>query len=369
MKMAVGLVALAAASAAFANEVDLNNRKGLAAQRISDANSLVQNYGLQRVALDTYFHGPNGVNSLASQWLAESQKIVNASGALSGVQEITDPNAALQALKLVEKFYSDQGPLVAKLKDKSRVMKRNAERIKALNSSIAELPAPKTEELKALFTQLDDSRKRGLTATENIVTSVHGLEPKVLTLLSDARPLLVNRLKKTILENGWKELEAPLSAAADVMLFESEARPLIAELEAIDTRLTDATLNFAYYYATDSKSEADKACAAFDHKLAVIPLSEKSKRKGLDRKTALCGSAKVLWESLQQSGLTKVGMIKEYGALQKAQYRGICKGSSATVNCEKFATLAAIPSSTVDQMTEPQLRFYEEAWRGLGKSL
>ncbi|MDQ3231942.1 MAG: hypothetical protein M3Q07_08995, partial [Pseudobdellovibrionaceae bacterium] len=254
MKIAVGLTALGiAASAVFANEGDLNTRKGLAAQRINDASSLIQNYGLQRAAMDSYFHGPNGVNSLGSQWLGESQKIVTASEALSGVQHITDPNAVLQALKLVEKFYSDQGPVVSKLAEKSRIMKRNMGRIKTLNSSIAQLPAPKTEELKALYTQLEDSRKRCLTATETIVASVNGLEPKVLKLLSDARPLLVNRLKKMILENGWEELEVPLAAAADIMLFESEARPLIAELESIDTRLTDATLNFAYYYAMDSK--------------------------------------------------------------------------------------------------------------------
>lgn len=370
MRKAIGLMALAvAASAAFANEGDLSAKKGMATQRINDASSLIQNYGLQRVAMDSYFHGPTGMSPMASQWLEESQKIVTASGVLSGLHQITDPNAALQALRLVEKFYNEQGPMVGKLAEKSRTMKRNQERIKALTSAIAELPAPKTEELKALYAQLEDSRKRGLKATETISASVQNLEPKVLRLLSDARPLLVNRLKKIILENGWKELEAPLAAASDVMLFESEARPLIAELEAIDTRMTDATLNFAYYYAMDSKIEADKACAAFDHKLAAIPLSEKSQKKGLDRKTALCRSAKILWDGLQQSGLTKIEMIKEHAAIRKSQYLDTCKQASATVNCEKFATLAAIPPSAVDRMTEPQLRFYEESWRGMENSL
>lgn len=351
------------------SEATLDTRRADATQRINDATSLIQNYGLQKVALDTYFYGPRGVNTLASQWLSESQTIVNAIEALSTLKNVTDVSAARQAIQIVQSFYNNQGPAVARLTEKSKLMDTSAQRIRSLSANAKSIPGVKTEELKTLYQQLEDSRVRSEEATRSIKDSVLNLQPKILDILTTSKPILIGKLKKFILEKGWKELEGPVADAEALMTFESEARPLISQLENLEMALTDASLNFAFFRATDAKDEALNACAQFERKLSAIPLTTKYRTKSMDRKAAVCKAVDTMWASLLQSGLSKQDMVKEYGASRKAEFADACKQSSQVVNCEKFAILASIPASAIDRMTDEQLRFYEDGWYGLEKSL
>lgn len=370
-QLLIALLLLSAANLARAQESDteLTKRQDKATKIINDVGAIDRSAGYYKVALEQYFQGPNGIKQSTEHILQEFHNIVTELNHAANFARVVDEPSLQATLRGLDMTFSNNAQKFAELLNEIRKQQQPLKRLEALVKQADQVPQAKDTDLAKISSSVKQSAETTLTSAKALHKSLEDRASDIGKMLTIGRNAIIERLRLALLRQGLTRLQTALNTASDAMTYTTELVPKVLEIETHARALSRYASELAYFGAESERDAVRNKCAHFAVDIAAIHVTDAARQKALQRKEQLCAAVERDWNALADLG-SRVELIAQYAKVQEQKLAPHCATTTnATINCEKLAVLRATTRQDLNNMTDAQLKFYENAWREVALGL
>ena len=268
-------------------------------------------------------------------------------------------------LKALQNTFEKQSVHLQELRDLSeRVRRMKVKVLEALPPTISRyshLTRSQQEVVKQLNQRIQELRSSAETVDTKTMDYLGDM-----TLINDiSSQALIIKIKQELIDNGQYPVASSLKRYSEMVAFESTARPIINDLEALSFKMSDNSLDFAYFQAKSVHDRSISLCRKAQDAIRSSSLTPDYKSKAAARIEGLCQSIATNWNTFAASGLSQPEMVYEYSFLKFYEYQEACRSSSTDVDCERLKDFENISQEALNSYSQDQLKQYEETWNQL----
>lgn len=347
----------------------LDQRQAAATLAINEVGKIERGFGYFETASKEYFFGPHGVKPTAEAWLADAYRWTQEMQALTDVLEVADENSLTTAIALVERTYEEKERALADLALRATQLEASARRGHAILAKVQSVAVVKQADFAPVASLLDATVETTNVALTKIQALISQRQLAMTRMLQESRPLIIERLKASLLRAGLSHLQSQLQGVADAMTYTGQVLPILRNLEQRELELGRNTVDLAYFQAQEAHEKGLEACGDASAKIDAVATTTYLKDQAQRRKVVICEAIDGHWRDLVALSESPARLVYLYAQTKQAAYAHLCRADRPPVNCERVAVLQAIPEATLKTMSVDRLRFYELAWSESNLSL